>query len=381
MHNFSLHQLSSKEEEELSFVLDEHIPSVCNWNKLFTEFEMFYQNILKDIFHLNNDVITRLKTKLRHTCDKYSRIKISYKYRNVIDNLRRNKQLVILKQDKEREVVLLDKTRYVEKYLSIITTNKLKKLDQNPTVSHEAKIQCTLRKMKSRFTLQEYNKVYRTGSNAGKLYGTAKIHKLLELGTVDQLPLRPIVSNIGTASYYLAKHLGKILAPLSKSEYTLRNTKFLPISLNLKKIPSNHQLISFDVVALFTNVPTDATIDIIIRRIYEFKEIDTKWNEIAHTAMLQKCSFYVYDETFIQVDGVAMGSSLEPILAGNFMLKLERNLIPILKDHSSCWRWYLDDTICFIKTGLVEHVLSTLNNFHSSIKFTIKQKVVTCYPS
>ena len=49
----------------MSFGLDEHIPSVCNRNKLFTEFEMFYQNILKDISHLNNDVITRLKTKLR----------------------------------------------------------------------------------------------------------------------------------------------------------------------------------------------------------------------------------------------------------------------------------------------------------------------------
>ena len=72
VHNFSSHQLSSKEEEVLQFGLDEHIPSVCNWNKLFTEFETFYQNILKDISHLNNDVIIRLKTKPRHICDKYS---------------------------------------------------------------------------------------------------------------------------------------------------------------------------------------------------------------------------------------------------------------------------------------------------------------------
>ena len=71
VHNFSSYQLSSKEEEALPFGLDEHIPSVCNRNKLFTEFEIFYQNILKDISHLNNDVITRLKTKLQHTCDKY----------------------------------------------------------------------------------------------------------------------------------------------------------------------------------------------------------------------------------------------------------------------------------------------------------------------
>ena len=59
----------------------------------------------------------------------------------------------------------------------------------------------TLRKMKSRFTLEEYNKVDPTGSNAGKLYGTAKIHKLPGSGTADQLQLRPIILNVCTASY------------------------------------------------------------------------------------------------------------------------------------------------------------------------------------
>ena len=67
--------------------------------------------------------------------------------------------------------------------------------------------------------------MYPTGSNANKLYGTSKIQKLSELGTVHQLPLRPVVSNTGTTSYYFAKHLAKILAPLSKSECTVQNTK------------------------------------------------------------------------------------------------------------------------------------------------------------
>ena len=70
VHNFSPHQVSSKEEEALSFGLDEHVPSVSNRNKLFTEYEVFYQNILKDISYLNNDVITSLKTKLKYRCDK-----------------------------------------------------------------------------------------------------------------------------------------------------------------------------------------------------------------------------------------------------------------------------------------------------------------------
>ena len=81
-----------------------------------------------DISDLNNDVITRLKTKLRHIYDKYSQIKVTYKYRNVINNLRRNKQLVILKKNKGRGVVLLDKSKYVKKCFSIINRNKFKKL-------------------------------------------------------------------------------------------------------------------------------------------------------------------------------------------------------------------------------------------------------------
>ena len=227
--------------------------------------------------------------------------------------------------------------------------------------------------MKSEFILQDYNKVYPTGSNAGKLYGTVKIHKLPESGTVDQLPLHPIISNICTASYCLAKHLAKILPPLSKSEYTVQNTKDFVNFIKPQKIPFSHQLI-FDVVLLFTNVPIDATIDIIIRRIYEFKEIDTRITKNGMRELILLCTKNVHftfnDETFTLVDSIAIGSPLTPILANLFIAELERNLIPILKDHLSCWRCYVDDIICFIKNGSLEHVLSTLNNFHSSIKFT-----------
>ena len=74
-------------------------------------------------------------------------------------------------------------------------------------------------------------------------------------------------------------------------------------------------------------------------------------------------------ETLTQIDDTAMGSPSAPTLAGIFIVELERNLTPILKDHLSCWRRYIGDTICFIKKGSVEHVLSSLNNYQSSIKF------------
>ena len=181
------------------------------------EFETFYQNILKDISHLPVDHITRLKTKLCHTCEKYSQIKVSYQYRTVINNLRRNKNLAILKQDKGRGIVILDKNKYTEKCISIVATHKFKKSDNSPTATCESKVQRTLRKMKSKFSGREYYQLYPAGSNAGKFYGTAKVHKLKQGDTADQLPLQPIVSNYGTASYKLAKYLAKLLSPLSKS--------------------------------------------------------------------------------------------------------------------------------------------------------------------
>ena len=38
-------------------------------------------------------------------------------------------------------------------------------------------------------------------------------------------------------------------------------------------IPPEYKMVSFDVVSLFTNVSLDETIDIIIKRIYDKKEI------------------------------------------------------------------------------------------------------------
>ena len=53
--------------------------------------------------------------------------------------------------------------------------------------------------------------------HALKIFMTQKIHKLPTNGFIDHLPLRPIISNIGTKSYQLAKYLAKLLFPLAQS--------------------------------------------------------------------------------------------------------------------------------------------------------------------
>ena len=102
----------------------------------------------------------------------------------------------MLKQDKGRGLVILGNNIYVDKCLSILDTNQLMKLDKNPTSLYESKMQRTLRKIKSKLSTEEYKKLYRTGSNAGRFYETAKI-QIYRNNEVDKLPLCPIASNIG----------------------------------------------------------------------------------------------------------------------------------------------------------------------------------------
>ena len=51
VHSFSLFQFSDDELTALSYGLDHHIPNKLNCNRIHTESEQFYQNLLKDISH------------------------------------------------------------------------------------------------------------------------------------------------------------------------------------------------------------------------------------------------------------------------------------------------------------------------------------------
>ena len=106
---------------------------------------------------------------------------------------------------------------------------------------------------------------------------------------------------------------------------------------------------SFDVTSLFTDVPLDETIEIILRRVYIDKEINTNILKKEVKELLHLCTKNVHFtfnvEIHIQTDGVAMGSPLGPVLANIFMVELEKIIIPKLEKKVKLWRWFVDDTI------------------------------------
>ena len=174
---------------------------------------------------------------------------------------------MLLRQDKGRGIVMTNRMKYTEKCLNLLNTDSFVKLNYDPSKTIEGKIQRSLRKIKNNLTKQEYAKLYPTGSLPGKFYSTAKRRKLKNDSTVDDLPLRPIISNVGTASYQLAKYLAKLISPLSKSQYTVNSTKEFIETVRKERIPTLYKMIPFDVTSLFTMVPLDYTTDLVLKRI------------------------------------------------------------------------------------------------------------------
>ena len=241
-------------------------------------------------------------------------IQVLYKCKKIISRLSKNQSICIMKEDKGRGVAVMDKSKYTKKSLHILQTEQFTELRHDPTKSVENKIQQELRKLKTRLTLQEYHQLHPTASNPGRFFGNAKLPKLLTNGTIKELPIRPTVSNIGTASYHLAKYLVKNLSLLGQSTYTIKSIFDLMAKIKSEQIPLGFTMVSLDVRSLFTSVPLTETIDIILDHAYKRKEIPTVLTKDEMKKLLTLCTkkvhFTLNNEIYVQNAGVVMCSPL-----------------------------------------------------------------------
>ena len=139
-------------------------------------------------------------------------------------------------------------------------------------------------------------------------------------------------------------------------------------------IPNGYEMVSFDTKSLFTNVDLEKTIIVTLERICDRKEINTQITSPEMKELLILCTKIVHitfdNQVYQQNDGVTMGPSLGPLLAGIFIVKLETRMIPILANMILNWRSFVDDTIGYVKNGSIDIILSKLNSLHTNIPFT-----------
>ena len=132
---------------------------------------------------------------------------------------------------------------------------------------------------------------------------------------------RLIVSSIGTFTYDLARFLCELLSPVVPDDYSCKDT--FPFVSQIKNANlSGKFLVSYDVTSLFTNIPLQETIDMAINLIFNHdRNLNITKKELKKLFLFATSqSHFVFNVKFYnQVDGVAMGSPLAPVLANIFM--------------------------------------------------------------
>jgi len=300
----------------------------------------------------------------------------------ILNNLKKDKSIIIIRPDKGNGVVILNKKDYIEKTEEILNDKtKFKPIKGDwfkYIISLEDKLNRNLRKIKNKLTDVTYNFLFASGSMPGRLYGLPKIHKL-------GCPIRPILSAIGTFNYNLAKFFVPILSNLTTNQFTIKNSySFVKEILDIN-ISGTVFMASFDIKSLFTNIPLVETINICVDQCKENLPYDLtvpQFRSLLEIAVNESV-FVFNNQLYQQKDGMSMGSPLGPTMANIFLCHHEKEWLencpqdfkPII------YKRYIDD--CFLVFREESHsklFLDYLNCKHKNISYTMEPEKNNCLP-
>ena len=211
----------------------------------------------------------------------------------------------------------------------ILEHEDYRKIKKDPTLKLKKKIKEALNQMERQGDLPIPLKKRFTPKNSliPQIYLLPKIYK-------EEVLLRSIVSTIGSATYNIAKELGRILSPLiGWTDTYIKNSSHFISNIESTHFNENDIMVIFDVKSLFTKAPIEDFLHIIKERLEadDTLEIRTTLSvqQICQlTELCQRSTYFQYEDLiYEQSDGMAMGLPLSPVVANIFMEDFESTAI------------------------------------------------------
>jgi sugar-specific transcriptional regulator TrmB len=383
IHNISSYTLSPAEERLLCRGWDFCIENkISNFLELETDIEL---NAMKIESHCHSSVFRSICRHIHNASQQLMRTSKHKKIRNLSDeelsalkSLKSNNNIVICKADKGNCIVILDKESYMSKAEEILKGKQFEMLkDDKFHRKREEELNRYVYSLlkegvidrKLRFQLQS------TCSSLSVFYGLPKVHK-------TGYPIRPIISTIGSYQYQLSKYLARAIrdARPQANSYIKDSFEFVKkIKDTILEKEKVYIMCSFDVESLYTNVPVEEAIEITLDFIYKPKKvIDVPFNREQLNTLLnlsiRDAPFRFQNKIYKQVDGVAMGNPLAPIIADLWMQKMEEKLNRFSTNKPMIWLRYVDDVFCLftISKTKIEAFHSRINKWHKNLNFTLE---------
>ena len=135
-------------------------------------------------------------------------------------------------------------------------------------------------------------------------------------------------------SYNTSKELARILKPMAgRSTFSVQNTMDFVEQVKNIKLQPQECIVSYNVKALFTYVPTKSAVNIIKQLLEDDKELQQRTTMKVQNIIrllefcLNNTNFIFQGNYYEQTEGAAMGSPLSPIIANIYMEAFEKQAI------------------------------------------------------
>ena len=317
-----------------------------------------------------------LRWKVRQALEKSKPPKpnISKTERQALKLLQDDNSIIIFPADKGNTTVVMDRVEYSNKLADLIGNGGYCKIKKDPT--RRRKGSCHRRKLgknKDLIPQTKYRQLIQHYSKLPHIYGLPKINK-------NCIPLRPIVSNRGSACHPLSRFLVEIINPQTgKSSSYVKNSAHFVERISDAPIHFN-QMVSLDVVSLFTKVPTEETLAVVRDKLAADPLLEERTcipidNLMEMLTFCRVTTYFGMGSDIYWQEGLAMSSPLSPVLANIYMEYFEEMALGSTSLKPTMWLRYVDDTfILWPHQEDVQILFDHVNSFRPSIQFTMEKE-------
>ncbi|XP_073448827.1 uncharacterized protein [Aquarana catesbeiana] len=311
---------------------------------------------------------------------------LSLAQQSALKNLMEKEDLVIKPSDKGGNVVLMNREDYINMCLHILNNQewyqqvpaqKLIEARSNYLTIIDQAYQQGLIDKDTREFLEVKWPITPT------FYSLPKVHK-----NIVNPPAHPIISGIGSHTQTASQYVDGYLRPhVTSLPSYLKDTLDLLKILEGLTIPQGAILAAIDIEALYSSIPHTKGIEVVSEFL---RERDTNSWELGQfiilllERILTNNMFLFNGVTYLQVQGVAMGTSCAPSYANLYLGGWERTLFSsegasMYLRHILLWRRCIDDVLLIWtgSTNLLSDFMEFLSQNNFNLKFTIQSDAIS----